>query len=235
MDGFWKIRKISTLRRTFRRHASALRIYCAQIFRNPVAAIFCVSLLAGGTAWSTPGPPAYGGVQNAPSIPPTGWKNDRSQAAAQHIQPGRQGAEQHLAQWLRQHQNLSLGAQERALRKESGFNRLPSDTQKRLIDRLQQLNAMPPAQRERTLQWMEALEKLSPAQRQQIHAAMQQVGELPPARQRMLRKASRDLRQLPQEQRQAVLESSQFKGKFSDQEREILKTLMSAQPYVPTH
>lgn len=139
----------------------------------------------------------------------------------------------HLGQWLRQHRNMSPQDQERALRNEPGFSRLPLPQQQRLLNRLRQLNAMPPQQRERTLQRMEALEKLSPQQREQVHSVMQEVGNLPQQRQRMMHKAFRDLSQLPPEQREAVLDSPQFRGQFSDREREMLGTLMSVQPYVP--
>lgn len=147
-----------------------------------------------------------------------------------HAQPP---SRPHLAQWLRQHQNMTLQQQERALRNEPGFDRLPQRHQQRLLNRLQQLNAMPPRQRERTLQRMEALEKLTPQQRRQVHSVMQEVGGLPPQRQRMMRKAFHDLSQLPQEQREAILGSPQFKDQFSDRERQILGTLMSVQPYLP--
>ena len=51
---------------------------------------------------------------------------------------------EHLGEWLRQHQNMPFPEQERALRTESGFNRLPPAKQQRLLERLQQLDAMPP-------------------------------------------------------------------------------------------
>jgi hypothetical protein len=141
----------------------------------------------------------------------------------------------HLAQWLRQHQNMSPQQQQRALRNEPGFNRLPPQRQQRLLDRLQQIDAMPPLQRERTLQRIEALERLSPQQRAQVHSAMQEVVSLPPQRQRMMHKAFRDLTHLPLDQREAALDSPQLKHQFSDRERQILTTLMRVQPNVPVN
>lgn len=141
----------------------------------------------------------------------------------------------HLAQWLRQHQNMSPQQQQRALRNEPGFNRLPPQRQQRLLNRLQQVDAMPPLQRERTLQRIEALERLSPQQRAQVHSAMQEVASLPPQRQRMLHKAFRDLSHVPLEQRKAALDSPQLRRQFSDRERQILITVMRVQPYVPVN
>jgi hypothetical protein len=144
-----------------------------------------------------------------------------------------QRRQEHLPQWFRQHQYLAPQDQQRALRNEPGFNRLSPPEQQRLYNRLQQLNTMPPARRERTLQWMEALERLSPERRQQVRRTMQQVAQMPEDRQRMMHKAFQNLTQLPPEQRQAVLNSPQFKSQFSYQERQMLGTLMSVQPYVP--
>lgn len=163
-------------------------------------------------AWGQRGPRGYGGQRMGG--------------------PGARRPE-HLPQWFRQHQNLSLPAQQQALRNEPGFNRLPPLEQQRLFNRLQQLNAMPQARRERTLQRMEALEKLSPEQRQQVRNTMQQITQMPDDRRLMMHKAFRDLTQLPPEQRQAILNSPQFKSQFSDHEREMLNTLMSVQPYDP--
>ena len=139
----------------------------------------------------------------------------------------------HLAEWFRNHQNLTPEQQIQAIQKEPGFNRLPIPQQLRLQKQLYQLSILPPAQRERTLQHMEALEKLSPDQRQQIGRMMQQVGSMPPDQQRRMRQAFRFLRDLPPDQRQAILASAPFKSQFSAQENEILTKLMSLEPYVP--
>ncbi len=140
---------------------------------------------------------------------------------------------EHLGPWLNQHQNMSLGAQERALRNEPGFNRLSPASQQRLFNRLQQLNSMPPAQRARTLDRVEIWERLSPAQRQQVRNGIQQVDHMPMARQQMMHRAIRDLSEFPPAERPSILNSPQFRYRYSDHERQILETLMLAQPYTP--
>lgn len=157
-------------------------------------------------------------------------------AASQRLQTRTNRPQRHLAEWLRQHQNMSLDAQVRALRNEPGFDRLAPSVQQRLTDRLRQLNAMPPERRARTLQSMEALERLSPEKRQQVRTAMLEMRALPVDRLRMMHMAFRDLRQLPPEQRTAVLQSPSFKSGFSPQEQHILATVMTVQPYqAPSH
>jgi phage-related protein len=140
---------------------------------------------------------------------------------------------QHLPQWFRDHENMSLQEQQRALRAEPGFDRLPAAEQQRLYQRLQQLDAMPPERRARTLARMEALERMSPEQRQRVRSAMQQVTAMPPDRQRMMRKAFRDLSELPPAERNAMLKSSALRQQFSDQERQTLGILLTMQPYQP--
>lgn len=140
---------------------------------------------------------------------------------------------EHLGEWLRQHQNMSFAEQERALRTEPGFNRLPPAQQQRLLWRLQQLDAMPPAKRERTLDRLEIWERLSPEQRQQVRTGIQQLNQMPFDRQRMMHRAVRDLSEFPPEQRGAILNSWEFRHHYSDYERQVLATLMLAQPYEP--
>ena len=219
----------------------SLRIRLAAVFfysprhRTFVVMACWIALLASATGWARPHP-YRDGYWRA-----TGWyQNRRGTAGNNQGYSGTQGrsfaplnGQQHLGPWLSQHQNMSLGAQERALRNEPGFNRLPPATQQRLFNRLQQLNALPPAQRARTLDRLETWERLSPGQRQQVRNGIQQVNRMPFARQQMMRRAVRDLSEFPPDQRQSILNSPQFRHQFSDDERQVLGTLMLAQPYTP--
>jgi hypothetical protein len=140
---------------------------------------------------------------------------------------------EHLGEWLRLHQNMSFPEQERALRTEPGFNRLPTARQQRLLERLQQLDAMPPAQRERMLERLETWERLSHEQRQQVRVGILEVHQMPFDRQIMMHRAVRDLSEFPPEQRGEILNSSEFRRHYSGYERQVLATLMLAQPYEP--
>ena len=140
---------------------------------------------------------------------------------------------EHLGEWLRQHQDMTFQQQERALRTEPGFNRLPVEKQQRLLARLQQLDAMPPARRERMLARLETWERLSPEQRQQVRAGILEVHQMPFDRQIMIHRAVRDLSEFPESQRGDILNSPEFRSHYSDYERQVLATLMMAQPYEP--
>lgn len=140
---------------------------------------------------------------------------------------------EHLGEWLRQHKNMSFAEQERALRIEPGFNRLPPARQQRLLQRLQQLDAMPPVRRERMLQRLETWERLSPEQRQQVRVGIMEVHQMPFDRQVMIHRAVRDLSEFQPRQRDEILNSWEFRHRYSDYERQVLATLMLAQPYQP--
>lgn len=169
------------------------------------------------------------------------WSQARHARHGDARDPGNVGAGQitpqpqreHLGEWLRQHQNMSFPEQERALRSQRGFNRLPPGRQQRLLERLQQLDAMPPARRERMLARLEAWERLSPEQRQQVRAGILEVHQMPFDRQIMIHRAVRDLSQFPESQRGEILNSPEFRRHYSDYERQVLATLMMAQPYEP--
>lgn len=138
---------------------------------------------------------------------------------------------QHLGSWLATHHGESFQDQQRSLEREPGFNRLPEPQQQRLLNHLQQLNSMPPAQRQRTLDRIENMERLSPERRQSVRSAAQQLAQMPPQRKLQVQQAFRDLRDLPPAERQNRLNSPEFRGQYSDGERNILGNLLSVEPY----
>ena len=89
-----------------------------------------------------------------------------------NVNPGGRPGQQHLPEWLSQHQNLSPQQQEDLLRREPGFSRLTPDQQGRVLNRLRTLNARPPEQRERILGRNEMFEGLSPGAKQDVRCLL---------------------------------------------------------------
>lgn len=141
--------------------------------------------------------------------------------------------QEHLAQWMQRHSDLSLSDQQRALESESGFKQLPPETQQRMRNRLTQLNSMSPEQRSRTIERTEMMEHLTPPQRQQVRGAMQQLGELPPERRRVVARTFRDIREMAPQQRASFLSSENYRTEFSDPERKTLSGLIAVEPLLP--
>jgi hypothetical protein len=153
------------------------------------------------------------------------------------VRPGANGpvgqGQEHLPQWLAHHQNMSPAQQENLLRGEPGFNRLSPDQQSRVMNRLRTLEARPADQQERTMARNEAFERLAPEARQDVRTSASSFAQMAPDRQRAVRQAFNQLRQVPLNQRQQILNSARFTNEYSPQERHVLGSLLSVEPYQP--
>lgn len=171
-----------------------------------------------------------GGQQQSPAPierrPPAG-------AGGQHLvgPNGRRGGE-HLAEWMNQHQEMTLEQQQQALDREPGFVELPAQTQQRMHERLAQLNAMTPLQRQRLLEHTEVMERLTPEQRSQVRGAMQQLGALPPDQRSQVARSFREIRMLPPNQRMMAMLSGRYSW-LNVQQRTTLTHLIQIEPMLP--
>ncbi len=136
--------------------------------------------------------------------------------------------EQHLEQWMDNHRNLSLPDLQHALQNEPGFRDLPPQVQQNRLNALGRLYNMTPEQRSRMLNGVEGLERLSPQQQQQWDHAVQQMHALPVPRRALMITAIRDLRAMPSDQRQQVIDSPAFGQQFSPEERQTIRTILTA-------
>jgi Protein of unknown function (DUF3106) len=139
--------------------------------------------------------------------------------------PQREG---HLEKWIENHKNLSPAEQHRALQNEPGFRELDHETQQRNLNQLDHLNSMTPQQRIRMLNGVEGLERLTPPQQQQWDHAVQQLHAVEPQRRSVMIHAIADLREMPANQRQQVIDSPSFATQFSPDERETIRTVLTA-------
>ncbi|MGC8549482.1 MAG: DUF3106 domain-containing protein [Acidobacteriaceae bacterium] len=150
-----------------------------------------------------------------------------------YMRPQQHPGGEHLPQWYRQHQNLNFQQQERALRRQPGFNKLTPAQRRRVLNRLRYLDAQPPAVRARIMARNEAFERLSPERRQEVRAAAQAFQHMSHSRKEQLGRAFNTLRMLPPGQRDEILNSAQFRSQYSPRERHILSNLLSIEPYQP--
>ena len=124
----------------------------------------------------------------------------------------------------------------------------------RHLDRLQRmspeqrrraLNALPPERRQIFEQRLEAYARMNPEQRQRLARELENFRQLPPERQSALRdtrrklagmpiqrrrqiaRELRNLREMDDEQRRTRMESSEFKERFTEEERRMIGDLSS--------
>ena len=131
----------------------------------------------------------------------------------------------HMGDWLRNHRSLPPAEQQRELQSDPGFRRLPPDRQEQLRERLQKFNNLPPDRQNLMLQRMDTFNRLSPAQKDRARDAFAQFRGLPEDRRHMVAHAFHDLQGLSPQQRQQVLNSPSMRGTFSDQERNMLRSM----------
>ena len=117
--------------------------------------------------------PQYNGGQRPSPAYPAKWRRVWRAASSRppgNAYPGRgsSGTSRRLAESA---PGLPVDQQERLLRNDPSFNRLPPATQQRLVQQLHQLNQMPEQQRDRRLARSEMLERMSPQQQMQVRQA----------------------------------------------------------------
>jgi len=171
---------------------------------------------------SAPPPPAH-----ASAPPRNGAPSGSAHTNSQPKPPG----QQHLNEWLKQNQGLSIQEQTKRLQHEPGFNRLPPDQQQRITERLKQVDQMPPDQRQRVLERVENMEHLSPKQQQAVRSSASRLGQLPPNRQQAVKEAIRNLRDVPPPYRQSELYSPRYANQLTPEERGIVGNLLTVESY----
>lgn len=132
----------------------------------------------------------------------------------------------HIGQWLKKIQNLSPEEQEKALANDPEFQKLPPEQQNQLRERLRHFNSLPPEKRQRILERMDAFEHLTPEQQQQARQIFGQVRQLPDDRRHEFRKGMRKLAGMNPDQRLAAIDSPEFRGAYSDDERNLMRQVV---------
>lgn len=180
------------------------------------------------------GPPPHASQQPQPPPPQQQQPSSEQEQQRPFDRFILHGPGPHAGDWLRSHENLSPADQKKALEADPGFQKLTPQGQQELIDRLNRFNSLPPDRRNRILQRMETLEHLTPQERQRARDMFRTFRELPAARRSQLNFALRDLHAMSPDDRQRTLDSNEYKARFSDQERDLLRG-MSEMELVPNH
>ena len=147
-----------------------------------------------------------------------------------NVQPGAQDREEHLQRWMDNRKNLTLPELQRDLQNEPGFRDLPPQVQQNRLNMLKRLYNMSPEQRNKMLNGVEGLERLNPQQQQQWRTAVQQLNANPVPRRRLMVRTITDLTQMPPYQREQRMNSPEFQSQFSPDERQTIRTILTAPP-----
>jgi hypothetical protein len=171
------------------------------------------------------------------TAPPNTENKEKDQSGGREWKKGKRGGDgsrrgrgHHAGDWLRRYKDLPPAEQDRALAADPQFQKLPPERQERLRRRLEKFRGLPPEQQQRILQNMERFEHMTPEQRRRARELHFRMRQLPEERRQALRRAFGSLRDLPAEERAKALDSERFRQNFSDEEREMLRTMSEIEP-----
>jgi hypothetical protein len=111
------------------------------------------------------------------------------------------------------------------------LDRLPPERRERVERRLQNYNALPPEAKERLREQYREFQKLPVEKQDAIRRSFRQLGELPQDRRPMVRREVMRLRRLTPEERASRMDDENFRSRFSESERQIIRDLVDS----PSH
>ncbi|HEY4900948.1 MAG TPA: DUF3106 domain-containing protein [Terriglobales bacterium] len=129
----------------------------------------------------------------------------------------------HKGDWLRKYFGLPPAQQEQTLEKDPSFRALPPDAQKHLLDRLRSFNSLAPDKQQKILNRMEIYEHLPPEKQAEANSLYQRYHSLPSDQRSQVSQAFREMRDMPPEQRTQYMNSDDFRNRFNDEQRELLR------------
>ena len=154
------------------------------------------------------------------------WEIAQAQPAQPHGKNPQNKPRPKPGEWLSKYHGMPLAEQEKELRNDPQFEKLPPQRQQALIQRLEKFNALPPQKQQQVIKRMQMFQKFTPQQRQQARQLQAQLKNVAPDRRKQMRIALRNLRQMPPQEQQQTLNSDQFKSQFNPDEINIMNGML---------
>ncbi len=139
----------------------------------------------------------------------------------------------HAGDWLRRYNTLPAQQRQHALENDPNFKRLPPADQQRYRNQLNQFSNKSPQDQQRLINRMDAWGHLSQAQKDQARNTYNQLKSMPSDRQQQVNQAYHRLRAMPPSAREQVLNSPEFQGRYSEQERTVIRNMTDINNSLP--
>jgi hypothetical protein len=114
--------------------------------------------------------------------------------------------------------------------RERELAKLPPARARAIRQRIWRYNHMRPEEQQALRQRYQTFSQLPPDKQQVVRQRLREFHQLPPGRQPQVHREVVQLRSLPEGQRQARMNSDEFRGRFSPQERQIIRDLSAYFP-----
>lgn len=128
-------------------------------------------------------------------------------------------AEQRLNAVLDRWNKMPADERERELAK------LPPERARRIRMLLRRYNQMNPEEQQALRRRYRTFSELTPAEKETVRQRLREFRQLPKERRPIVHDEVDELRRLPEAQRQARMNGEEFRGRFSPQERQIIRDL----------
>lgn len=152
----------------------------------------------------------------AMASPPAIAQQQQPDSPATQSQP----AQNSIDRWNR----MSPEERERELAK------LPPARARAIRQRIWRYNHMQPEEREALRQRYESFSQLPPDQQQAVRERLREFRQSPPARRQAMQREVQQLRHLPEDQRLERMNSDEFRSRFSVQEQQIVRDVLTYLP-----
>jgi hypothetical protein len=114
--------------------------------------------------------------------------------------------------------------------RQKALDRLPPAQRRRFQERLQRFNQLPPQQQQTLRNMYGRLNQLPPERQQVVRKSLNQFCQQPQDRRQAMRQELKSIAPLGPEDREARMTSPEFRGKFSEKERGIIRDMSDLVP-----
>ena len=109
--------------------------------------------------------------------------------------------------------------------RQKALNRLPPEQRRRLQERLEKFNQLPAGQQQTLRIMYDRLNQLPPERQQVVRKSLNQFSQQPPDRRQTMRQELQSMAPLGAQDREARMASPEFREKFSEKERGIIRDM----------
>lgn len=110
------------------------------------------------------------------------------------------------------------------------IEKLPPDRQKEVERNLENYQKLTPDEKKRLNNQLESFRSLPPERQQRVRRMYREINQMPPERKVAMRREMAKMRRMTPEERDTRIESEEFKGAFSEDERKMIRELATLMP-----
>jgi len=117
--------------------------------------------------------------------------------------------------------------------RERALAKLSPERQRTIRERIDHFNSLPQEEQSRLRARYQLFSHLSPEKQDLVRRQMRRFSQVAPDRKRVLARELQRLRRMPAKERRARFDSEEYRGSYSDDERQMMRDLSENYPSLP--